>query len=152
MTQPDAHEDGTGDEQGAASQADPGLTHWIHAGSCKICGDGMRRVRRSRDEAGKAHYFLLCDECEAIWLTPDQRGEQQYADVENPKCPITGLPLYGEHAGWATADEVKELAWASAIEFTSVDSGESVSDSPASDSDNASTDSSYGQDEPRPGC
>ncbi|HBE71329.1 MAG TPA: hypothetical protein DDW52_24550 [Planctomycetaceae bacterium] len=150
------------EEQDYASDAKrvPGLTHWVYAGSCKICGDGLRRVRRSVDEAGKAHYFLLCDECEAIWLSPDQRGEQQYADVESPICPITGRPLYGEHAGWAGAEEIKDLPWSDAILVTPVNSGAAASDPLESDLPGGAdsdqirdqSDPSYGQDEPRPGC
>lgn len=138
---------------------------WVHAGSCPVCGDGLRRPRFCADALGEKHFYLLCDECEALWLDPDDASEQKYASMEDPMCPICSAEMYGNQAGWVEepdlqTEQLAGLAWSSRLEITSID--QAVSAPPATDSSSTTDavgpaasvdgDSSYGQDEPRPGC
>ena len=61
----------------------------------------------------KKTVILVCDECEAVWLTP--------AEVEKPnpwlvKPPLYLLPgteirVFGEDTAWATMGEIRGSGW-----------------------------------------
>lgn len=130
---------------------------WVHAGSCPVCGDGLRRPRFCADSLGERHFFLLCDECEALWLEPGDSSEQKYASMENPMCPICSAEMYGGQAGWVeepdlVSEPISKLAWSSALEITPAAEDESGPVIKEPDGDSDQKDASYGQDEPRPGC
>lgn len=151
---------------GEAAGGDP--LSWVHAGSCPVCGDGLRRARYCTDSTGETHFYLLCDECEAIWLAPDDSGEQKYASMEDPMCPICSASMYGSSAGWLEANDLNAAPWSAGLTVTSASdalsegsgdcfsadfsdqdatvTGPIIGDEPTAD------DASYGQDEPRPGC
>ena len=152
------------EQEQSSGQASGAPLSWVHAGSCPICGDGLRRARYCSDATGEKHFYLLCDECEALWLSPDDDGEQKYASMENPMCPICSTNMYGSSAGWVDAGQLDTTPWPAELTVTSAlddDAvAESVSDMGCSDiatgqiiTDEVSeNDPSYGKDEPRPGC
>ncbi|GAB5403576.1 MAG: hypothetical protein Aurels2KO_18070 [Aureliella sp.] len=137
---------------------------WVHAGSCPICGDGLRRARFCADATGEKHFYLLCDECEALWITPDDSGEQKYASMEDPMCPICSATMYGSSAGWVESNDVDTTPWPAKLTVTSAldDDDEeepsadygpgSVSTGQVITDESPDDDSSYGKDDPRPGC
>ncbi len=100
----------------------------------------------------------MCDECEALWLTPSTDASRCFPDACDPKCPICDQPLYGEQAHWSHSEELPGTEWLANSIFdlpnaNCIDIENSDLDSPESDSLASSKDDmSYGQDEPKPGC
>lgn len=84
---------------------------WIHIGECPVCVNGICRVRTCIDSSGK-HFYALCDECEALWLSPDTNADKQFPEAENPSCPICSQPLYGSQANWTRAEDLADTDWA----------------------------------------
>ncbi len=154
-------------------------TPWIYAGNCPICDCGLRRVRVCRSSDGRLHGYILCDECEALWLDPDPATPYRFPDPDAPRSPVVDAPLYGPQSRWASVDDVQELNW---LDKVTIDYGESdsahqsrlvVPEDVAGDLDYPeraeavgaphvnqnteetsvyATDPAYGADEPKPGC
>ncbi len=94
---------------------------------CPICGGGLCGIRICGvDEEGASdrfartgsdapHGMVVCDECDAIWLEPDLTTAHQYPDVEDARCPICGLSLWGNNSRWATSEDVAALGWEFAV-------------------------------------
>ena len=86
---------------------------------CPICGGGLCGVRicagDDPTEPLPGRGFILCDECEAVWMQPDVSSEHLYVDPETPKCPICGGNLW-RTSRWATHDEIRQLGWSAAID------------------------------------
>lgn len=57
------------------------------------------------------HGLVVCDECEAIWLSPDTETDHIYPDPENARCPICHDALWGQSSHWASMSEISELGW-----------------------------------------
>ncbi|MFO1063457.1 MAG: hypothetical protein U0892_06285 [Pirellulales bacterium] len=99
------------------------LDEWIYAGYCPVCQCGLRRIRAcdgiACDEiagsVGDIHGYVLCDDCETMWLTPDENTRYRPVDSESPVCPVCSAPLYGPHARWATSADVEELGWTNMV-------------------------------------
>lgn len=153
---------------------------WIHIGECPVCVDGLCRVRSCEDQQGHRHLYAMCDECEAIWVQPDTSSQRIYPRGEDPLCPVCSRPLFGDQARWAEPEDfVASSDWSIAAIFEMpnaleqqasdllvVDDIAADLDAPeahreSSEHDIASSentpgikfaDSSYGQDEPKPGC
>jgi len=83
---------------------------------CPICGGGLCGIRICgiRDEV--PHGLIVCDECEAIWKTPDVSSRHQYPDAEDARCPTCERPLWGPQSRWANWDDCSELGWLDAID------------------------------------
>lgn len=86
---------------------------WIYVGNCPICQCGLRRVRvcAGSHGAGQVHGYILCDDCETMWLEPDVHSPHSFPDSESPSCPVCGQPLFGAQARWATVNDLTELGW-----------------------------------------
>ncbi len=82
---------------------------------CPVCGGGLCGIRICGLADEHPHGFILCDECEAIWLQPDVTSPHQYADAEQPQCPICQQALWGPQSRWANWDDCSELNWIDAI-------------------------------------
>lgn len=92
----------------------------IHSiAKCPVCGGGLCGIRIcSGDDPTQASPglgFVMCDECEAIWLEPDTSSEHLYVEPESPLCPICRGGLWGT-SRWANADEVESLGWSAAVD------------------------------------
>ncbi len=102
---------------------------------CPVCGAGLCSVRvchgpldrRLPDDdplsdppppAHRDHGLVVCDECEAIWLTPNTESAHQYPDPEDARCPICQLSLWGPSSHWASMAEIESLGWTHAIDRT----------------------------------
>jgi len=155
-------------------------TPWIHIGECPICGNGLCRLRCCSLPGGRKSLYAMCDECEAIWLQPSTSTEHQFPDSQQPLCPISGGPLYGDDSRWALPSDLPDSGWESEVIIdlpsdcvpdleslnyaTSTDSASTDNslditskDAGESESENRSTstkidDQTFGQDEPVPGC
>lgn len=86
---------------------------WIYVSYCPICQCGLRRVRActGTTENPHLHGYVLCDDCETVWLEPDVKSEHVYPDVESAACPICRQPLYGAQSRWATEQDIIALGW-----------------------------------------
>lgn len=83
---------------------------WIHIGECPCCVNGLCRVRSCQDSSG-THLYAMCDECEAMWIEPSTNGPRCFPDIDDPRCPICNLPLYGPQTHWAEAHELLGTPW-----------------------------------------
>jgi uncharacterized protein YbaR (Trm112 family) len=104
---------------------------WIHAGACPVCEAGLRRVRACYGDSRTAaapHGYVICDECEALWLTPDPQSPRFYPDTEQPACPVCQGPLFGSQAHYATVEEVRQLGWQTKCRIESSSAGGETSD------------------------
>jgi hypothetical protein len=63
------------------------------------------------DAAPQLHGYILCDDCETLWLDPARTSKHSFADTEAPACPICQLPLFGPQARWATEADLDALGW-----------------------------------------
>lgn len=155
--------------------------HWIHIGECPVCVNGLCRIRACKDSRGQQHLYAMCDECEAIWVEPNTASPKIYPNSESPACPICALPLFGSQARWAEPEDIalnrdwsiaaiyeptQESNQSQVCDLLVVDDIATDLDAPdahreSSEHDAAATeevlgikfaDSSYGQDEPKPGC
>lgn len=86
---------------------------WIYAGNCPICGCGLRRLRACSGASATPglHGYILCDDCETMWLEPDVRSPHSFPDAESPACPVCGQPLFGPQARWASLQDLYEIGW-----------------------------------------
>ena len=86
---------------------------WIYVGNCPICQCGLRRVRACAGSGGKQklHGYILCDDCETMWLEPDVHSPHSFPDSESPACPICNQPLFGDQARWASVEDLETLGW-----------------------------------------
>jgi hypothetical protein len=119
---------------------------WIHIGECPVCVNGLCRVRTCTVEAGSAHFYAMCDECEALWLTPNTDTPFSFPDSCDPKCPICQQDLYGQQAHWSLADELRGSEWMSNAIFDVPNPDSLAPDSLATLDDDAN----YGQDDSSP--
>ncbi|MCO8121967.1 hypothetical protein NHH03_09485 [Stieleria sp. TO1_6] len=87
--------------------------------TCPVCGGGLCGVRLCTGddptEAAPQSGFVMCDECEAVWLEPDVTSEHLYVDPESPRCPICHGGLWST-SRWAGRDEIESLGWSSLID------------------------------------
>lgn len=80
----------------------------FYARDCPICGaDGAVGFRMCSD--GKT-IVLVCDECDSVWLRPDQITGETLILASGPDLIIEGLGCsisvaHGAH--WATLDEIR---------------------------------------------
>ena len=55
--------------------------------------------------------IVLCDECEAYWMSPDVTQPHGFLDPESGRVGGSGWYAWGSHSRWAVSDEVTELGW-----------------------------------------
>ncbi len=86
---------------------------WIYIGNCPVCQCGLRRVRACTGSHANPglHGYVLCDDCETLWMEPDVHSPHHFPDSDSPKCPICSQPLFGSQARWATQADLMELDW-----------------------------------------
>ncbi len=99
---------------------------WIHIGECPVCVNGLCRVRTCEDQQGQQHFYAMCDECEATWLSPSTDTPRSFPDPDNPLCPVCDRVLYNEQAHWSLAEELSGSPWAKEAVFDVPSSGVST--------------------------
>ena len=100
-------------------------------GHCPVCEAGLLGVRlchgdptgrlaaaaglRHEGDTRRIHGLVICDECEAIWRTPDPQTPHELADAEHAVCPRCQTDLW-QRSHWASLDEVSRLGWTESID------------------------------------
>jgi hypothetical protein len=81
---------------------------------CSVCETGNIGFRRCSDEKA---LVLMCDECDALWLSPTTVGPEHalYARPPDFKVPGMGCAIAGGQAGWASRDEVSRQGWIESV-------------------------------------
>ncbi|WP_182865842.1 hypothetical protein [Stieleria mannarensis] len=86
---------------------------------CPICDAGLCGIRictgDDPTEPMPRRGFVICDECEAVWMVPDVRTVHQYLDSRNPICPICHAGLWTA-SRWADRDDLERLGWSHAVD------------------------------------
>ncbi len=85
-------------------------------GQCPICEGGLCGIRICGIDSPHPHGLVVCDECEAIWRSPDLSSPHQYTDSVDARCPVCARELWGENSRWADWDDVVRLGWQSMID------------------------------------
>ncbi|KAA5543834.1 hypothetical protein FYK55_11740 [Roseiconus nitratireducens] len=85
---------------------------------CPICQAGLCGIRICTGDdplvPAPRGGFLLCDECEAIWMSPDVTTAHHYPSSESPECPICHGDLWGNSV-WADNQQIQSLGWSQAV-------------------------------------
>ena len=85
-------------------------------GICPVCETGLCGVRIIVPTDQPPYPLAVCDECEAMWTTPDLSQEPLFSSAEAAVNPIDGLPLWGPDAHWADLGECDRVGWIEAID------------------------------------
>jgi hypothetical protein len=92
------------------------MAHPCHSiGFCPVCGDGLCGIRIFTRHAQDPYGLVVCDECDAVWTSPDLSGKPIFPDPEDARSPIDGQPLWGPDSHWADLHECARLGWFSQI-------------------------------------
>ncbi|MCA9077469.1 MAG: hypothetical protein KDA93_20755 [Planctomycetaceae bacterium] len=81
-----------------------------YVGICPQCEEGLLGIRVCDDQT-----VVLCDECDALWLSPPEKDAPPATLRADPPCPSCGDPLWGEQAHWADRKQVESVGWWSHI-------------------------------------
>jgi hypothetical protein len=81
---------------------------------CPICNTGSIGFRRCSDGAT---IVLMCDECDSLWIIPNDilPGTVLYAQPPDYVVPGLACSISGGKAGWATIDEITDAGWSEAV-------------------------------------
>ncbi|WP_372895654.1 hypothetical protein [Stieleria sp.] len=86
---------------------------------CPICDGGLCGVRICTGDDPTQPLpdrgFVMCDECEAVWMDPDVQTEHHYVDAQDPECPVCHGGLWTA-SRWADRQDVQRLGWSDAID------------------------------------
>ena len=83
-----------------------------HFGVCEACGQGAKRLRAC---ASERHFLILCDECDAVWITLED-DKPTYLKQPDLPCPACDASLVQPPSRWATLDEIRQLGWGDDLE------------------------------------
>jgi hypothetical protein len=85
------------------------MTSMLLVGTCSSCGTGNIGVRVS--SSGQC-VVGLCDECDAVWLTPSLEDGPHFLAQPDLPCPPDGSSLRNFPAHWADSKEAERAGWA----------------------------------------
>lgn len=77
-----------------------------YVGLCPLCKEGLLGIRICG-----ALPLVLCDECDALWLSPPDVDEPPLILRADPDCPECGRSVWEEPAHWADRQEVENAGW-----------------------------------------
>ncbi|VAX38407.1 hypothetical protein MNBD_PLANCTO02-1413 [hydrothermal vent metagenome] len=95
-----------------------------YIGFCSSCGGGVLGVRI----CGEGDVVALCDECDALWLSPVLKNSPQFPEQPDLPCPYCRQSLIKTPARWATTDDLalpQNKHWRESILGTGEPLGES---------------------------
>lgn len=84
----------------------------FYVGTCPFCEQGRLGVRIC-NKAGDA--VILCDECDAMWLSPEINAPPAFPEQPNLPCPCCPGNLTDDPAHWASFGEIYQKGWISAV-------------------------------------
>jgi hypothetical protein len=96
-----------------------------YIGFCPVCEQGALGIRVC---SGLGHGVVLCDECDAMWLSLDLTRPAVFLSAAGLTCLHCGGSLDEPPAHWATWDELERLGWQTSVQGQ----GESLGDGPDS--------------------
>jgi hypothetical protein len=85
-----------------------------HVGSCPKCKQGLLGLRVCG--GADRHLVIVCDECDAVWTTPDTSRRATYPEQPELPCPKCGASLREKPARWATLRDIRRAGWEDKIE------------------------------------
>ena len=80
----------------------------FYVGFCRLCGTGPLGLRRC-GSCGKV--VVLCDECDAIWMSSDLSAKPYLAQGEELPCPECRGSLLRSPSRWATLADIEASSW-----------------------------------------
>jgi len=83
-----------------------------YVGTCPFCEQGSLGIRIC-SKAGDA--VILCDECDALWLSPELKGKPAFLEEPDLPCPYCPGNLTESPACWASMGEIIERGWIATI-------------------------------------
>ncbi len=101
----------------------------LYVGFCSCCGTGPMGIRICHTCRAP---LVMCDECDAVWLSPEPGTEPLYPEQPQLPCPHCGHSLRdGSH--WGTRQELTELGWVAYVrgEGAPLKTGSGFDESPA---------------------
>ncbi len=81
----------------------------FYIGECPSCGGGNLGIRLCSET--RKDLMVLCDECDACWLTVDITLRPIFPAQPELPCPICTASLHSDSSRWATKDEVNQRGW-----------------------------------------
>ncbi|MCP4190825.1 MAG: hypothetical protein GY768_09375 [Planctomycetaceae bacterium] len=83
-----------------------------YVGFCSCCGTGPLGIRIC---GGCQRPWIVCDECDAVWATPDCDGQPMTpSDLQLP-CPTCQTSLRKLPSRWAKAEDLARIGWESDV-------------------------------------
>ncbi len=78
--------------------------------SCPVCRTGMLGIRRCAD--GKT-LVVMCEECEAVWVSPELISISNALDAAPPTFEVTEIriAIASGAAGWSNHEEIVAKGW-----------------------------------------
>ncbi|MEN1680047.1 MAG: hypothetical protein AAGJ46_10665 [Planctomycetota bacterium] len=91
----------------------------LYLDCCRLCKTGPLRLRRC---GSCASTWIVCDECDALWTSPDLSASPVIEDSATLPCPGCGASLWAAGSSWATEEQARAEKWiADAIEAGQLD-------------------------------
>lgn len=83
-----------------------------YVGTCSVCEQGNLGIRICSKEADA---LILCDECDALWLSTDLTDLPLFLEQPNLPCPCCPGNLTDSSAHWASFREIYKKGWIDAV-------------------------------------
>jgi hypothetical protein len=80
-----------------------------HVGSCPKCHQGLLGFRVCGGK--ERHLVILCDECDAVWKSPDTSRRASYPGQPELPCPDCGASLRKKPSRWASLRDIHKAGW-----------------------------------------
>ena len=80
----------------------------LYVGFCRICGTGPLGLRKC---GGCGQVVILCDECDAAWISADLHRPPAFTSDAALPCPACNSSLMSPQSRWANEDEVHATGW-----------------------------------------
>jgi len=84
----------------------------FYVGTCPFCEQGNLGVRLCSNSEDAV---ILCDECDAVWLSPEITGKPLFPEEPDLPCPYCAGNLTESPARWASMGDILKSGWITAI-------------------------------------
>lgn len=76
--------------------------------NCPICLDGQVGFRKCQNDPT---LILMCDECDSVWLDPEEINSETVIYPASPDFLIPELKCSTINSRWATDAEIENMGW-----------------------------------------